>query len=92
VVSANHDGRTTLRRFVDKVRLLLDRGAEALLLVSGVEDPDLTNYIEDLSIPVVTTYSYLTDKIVPSIGLTIMRSSRSGTAPGGSLDPSESRD
>lgn len=52
----------------DKIKLLVDRGAEALLLVGGIEDPDLRAYIKDLNIPVVTTYSYLPDEIVPSIG------------------------
>jgi LacI family transcriptional regulator len=64
VLSTGFDNTT----ICDKVKLLVDRGAEALLLVGGVEDPELKKYIEDLSIPVVTTYSYLTDELVPSIG------------------------
>lgn len=52
----------------EKVKLLVDRGAEALLLVGAVEDPELRRYVSSLSIPIVTTYSYLPDEIVPSIG------------------------
>ena len=55
-------------RIFDKVKLLVDRGAEALLLVGSIEDSKLRDYLKELSIPVVTTYSFLNDEIVPSIG------------------------
>lgn len=52
----------------DKVKLLVDRGAEALLIVGAVEDPKLRKYLRETSIPVVTTYSHQSNGIVPSIG------------------------
>jgi LacI family transcriptional regulator len=64
-------------RIYDKVRLLVDRGAEALLLVGGIEDPDLRKYLKDVAIPVVTTYSYFPDEIVPSIGFDNYAATRS---------------
>jgi LacI family transcriptional regulator len=56
------------RRTYDKVRLLIDRGAEALLLVGAVEDPEVQAYLRTASIPTVTTYSALPDEMVPSVG------------------------
>ena len=64
VLSTGFDNTSIL----DKVKLLVDRGAEALLLVGGLEDAELRKYVKGLTIPVVTTYSYLPDEIVPSIG------------------------
>lgn len=64
VLSTGFDNTSIL----DKVKLLVDRGAEALLLVGGVEDEELRKYVKGLTIPIVTTYSYLPDEIVPSIG------------------------
>lgn len=52
----------------EKVKTLVDRGAEALLLVGAIEDPALVHYLKEPHIPVVTTYSYITDEIVPCIG------------------------
>ncbi len=51
-----------------KVKMLVDRGAEALLLVGAVEDPALVRFLKEPHIPVVTTYSYIPDEIVPCIG------------------------
>ncbi len=64
VLSTGFDNTSIL----DKVKLLVDRGAEALLLVGGLEDEELRRYVKGLTIPIVTTYSYLPDEIVPSIG------------------------
>lgn len=52
----------------EKVKLLVDRGAEAILLVGAIEDPELIKYLKAPHIPVVTTYSYLPNEIVPCIG------------------------
>jgi LacI family transcriptional regulator len=52
----------------DKVKMLVDRGAEALLLVGAVEDPALVRFLKSPHIPVVTTYSFIPDEIVPCIG------------------------
>jgi LacI family transcriptional regulator len=52
----------------DKVKLLVDRGAEALLIVGSVEDPKLRRYLKFTHIPVVSTYSFHAKEIVPSIG------------------------
>jgi LacI family transcriptional regulator len=56
------------RRTFDKVRLLVDRGVEALLLVGAVEDPLVQDFLRAASIPTVTTYSALPGEIVPSVG------------------------
>ena len=52
----------------DKIKLLVDRGAEALLIVGAVEDPALRRYLKTTRVPVLTTYSYLPEEVVPSIG------------------------
>lgn len=52
----------------DRVRLLFDRGAEALLLVGEVEDPRLRAWLLNNPIPVVTTYSAPPDKTFPAVG------------------------
>lgn len=52
----------------DKAKLLIDRGAEALLVVGAIEDKQFEKFIRSNAAPVVTTYSYLKDGIVPSIG------------------------
>ncbi|RUW27118.1 LacI family transcriptional regulator [Mesorhizobium sp. M4B.F.Ca.ET.215.01.1.1] len=52
----------------EKVKTLVDRGAEALLLVGAIEDPALVRYLKEPHIPVVTTYSYIPEEIVPCIG------------------------
>lgn len=56
------------RHVFDDVRQLVDRGAEALLLVGEVEDARLRAFIRQGNIPVVTTYSAPPDKTVPSVG------------------------
>ncbi len=56
------------RAIFDKVKLLVERGAEALVLVGAIEDPALRKYLKESAIPTVTTYSHLPDEIVPSIG------------------------
>jgi LacI family transcriptional regulator len=53
---------------LDAVKRIVERGAEALLLVGKVEDPKLKSYLADKQIPCVTTYSYNEDDVVPSIG------------------------
>lgn len=56
------------RNISESVRLLLDRGAEAVLLVGAVEDPKLEAIISDTQVPFVTTYAYPTNGIVPAVG------------------------
>jgi LacI family transcriptional regulator len=56
------------RKIFDKVKLLVERGAEALVLVGAIEDPELREYLKDSALPTVTTYSHLPNEIVPSIG------------------------
>lgn len=70
------DGFTTIvtttgfdnRTIHDKVRLLLDRGAEAILLVGAVEDPALRALLARTNVPFVTTYSVPPDPVVPAVG------------------------
>jgi LacI family transcriptional regulator len=64
VLSSGFDNRSTF----DKAKLLVDRGAQALLVVGGVEDVQLRPMIKSLAIPAVSTYSYLEDPLVPSVG------------------------
>ena len=52
----------------EPVRQLVDRGAEALLIVGRIEDKRLQAFLEDSRIPTVTTYSYQHDGAFPSIG------------------------
>ncbi|PUA19737.1 hypothetical protein C7W93_07895 [Glaciimonas sp. PCH181] len=52
----------------DQVRRLIDRGADALLLVGRVEDSRVRDLITEKKIPVITTYSYQNDDSIPSIG------------------------
>jgi LacI family transcriptional regulator len=52
----------------ERVRPLIDRGAEGLLLVGAIEDNDLREYLKDKRLPVVTSYSYQINDTVPSIG------------------------
>ncbi|QDC01693.1 LacI family transcriptional regulator [Mesorhizobium sp. 8] len=56
------------KNIFERVKMLVDRGAEALLLVGAIEDPALRQFLKDTHIPTITTYSYLPDEIVPSIG------------------------
>ncbi len=55
-------------RIFEKVKILYDRGAEALLLVGEVQDTALQQFLKKTSIPAVTTYSYLPNSLVPSVG------------------------
>jgi LacI family transcriptional regulator len=64
VVTTGFDNRNML----DTVKSIVERGAEALLLVGKMEDPRLRSYLEEKQIPCVTTYSYNDDEIVPAIG------------------------
>ncbi|QXI30917.1 LacI family DNA-binding transcriptional regulator [Pseudomonas vanderleydeniana] len=52
----------------DKVKLLVERGVEALLIVGDVTDDNLKRYLQDYRMPVVCTYSYLSDREFPFIG------------------------
>jgi LacI family transcriptional regulator len=56
------------RNMLEAVKRIVERGAEALLLVGKMEDPKLKAYLADKQIPCVTTYSYNDDDLVPSIG------------------------
>lgn len=53
---------------LERVRMLVERGAEALLIVGRIEDPRLREFLLEKRIPVVTTYSYLRDDEIPSVG------------------------
>jgi LacI family transcriptional regulator len=52
----------------DKAKLLIDRGAEALLVVGAIEDKAFEKFIRSSAVPVVSTYSFLKDGVVPCIG------------------------
>lgn len=52
----------------EPVRLLIDRGAEALLIVGRIEDDRARTFLRERRIPTVTTYSYQADDPIPSIG------------------------
>jgi len=52
----------------DRVRLLVERGAEALMIVGRVDNPELVSYLSKRQIPIVSTYSYNSDIPFPSIG------------------------
>ncbi|WP_288381734.1 LacI family DNA-binding transcriptional regulator [uncultured Acinetobacter sp.] len=52
----------------DKVTLLLERGAEALLIVGQILDKNLEKYLQKFNIPTICTYSYHHDSIFPFIG------------------------
>jgi len=52
----------------EPVRLLVDRGAEALLIVGRIEDDRARTFLAERRIPTVTTYSYQADDPIPSIG------------------------
>ncbi|MFJ3486844.1 LacI family DNA-binding transcriptional regulator [Pseudomonas sp. NPDC090202] len=60
----------------EKVRLLVERGAEALLIVGDIADPALTKYLTEYRMPVVCTYSYFDDKPFPFIGFDNYQSTR----------------
>jgi len=52
----------------EPVRLLVDRGAEALLIVGRIEDDRARAFLRERRIPTVTTYSHQADDPIPSIG------------------------
>lgn len=52
----------------ENVRQLVDRGAEALLLVGEIEDEKLAEFLENGTIPAVTTYSFPRNSMVPAVG------------------------
>ncbi len=64
VITTGFDNRNVF----DNVRQLVDRGAEALLLVGEVEDVKLKDFLSHSSLPVVTTYSAPPDDTVPAVG------------------------
>lgn len=64
VITTGFDNRDVF----ESVRQLVDRGAEALLLVGEVQDARLRDYLRQSQIPVVTTYSSPPDRSVPSVG------------------------
>ncbi|MGP9558521.1 LacI family DNA-binding transcriptional regulator [Psychrobacter sp. AOP7-A1-24] len=52
----------------DKVTLLLERSAEALLIVGEILDENLEKHLLKMNIPTVCTYSYKYDSVFPFIG------------------------
>lgn len=50
------------------VQLLLDRGAEAIMLVGAVEDPKVREIVAKSQVPFVTTYACPPDSVVPPVG------------------------
>ncbi|WP_172799808.1 substrate-binding domain-containing protein [Croceicoccus bisphenolivorans] len=64
------------RNIFDHIRAIVERGAEGLLMVGRVEDPRVREFIERSHLPVVTTYSYLEDESIPSIGFDNYQSAR----------------
>lgn len=64
VLSCGFDSRS----IYDKVRLLVERGAEGLLVVGEIADEELEAYLKEYNMPVICTYSYLEDRAFPFIG------------------------
>jgi LacI family transcriptional regulator len=56
------------RNIHDSVQTMLDRGAEAILLVGAVEDPRVKDIIAETNVPFVTTYTWPNDVSVPAVG------------------------
>ncbi|NEY90358.1 LacI family DNA-binding transcriptional regulator [Tabrizicola oligotrophica] len=56
------------RNIHDSVQLLLDRGAEAVLLVGAVEDAKVNEILAETQVPFVTTYSFPKGSAVPAVG------------------------
>lgn len=50
------------------MQLLLDRGAEAILLVGAIEDPKVAELVAQSSVPFVTTYTFPPDSVVTPVG------------------------
>ena len=57
-----------LKQEVDKVRLLIERGTEALVIIGDVHEPALYDLIDRASVPIVQTYVYKKDSIYPCVG------------------------
>jgi LacI family transcriptional regulator len=51
-----------------EARLLLERGAEALILVGDQHRPKLYDLLEQFDVPFVNTYTYSADSIYPTVG------------------------
>ena len=64
VVTTGFDNRNVF----EDVRQLVDRGAEALLLVGEVEDEKVKEFLQRTELPAVTTYSIPRDDTVPAVG------------------------
>jgi LacI family transcriptional regulator len=64
VVTTGFDNRSIF----DQVRLLVERGAEALLLVGAIEDENLRTFLKETNIPAVSTYSFHDDPLISSVG------------------------
>lgn len=60
----------------DRVRALIEQGAEALMVVGRIEDEALRKYIAKRRIPIVTTYTYLGEGDFPSVGFDNYASTR----------------
>jgi LacI family transcriptional regulator len=52
----------------EKMRLLVERGAEALMFVGQITDPPLVEYLVQRKIPVVSTYIFDPKGAFPSVG------------------------
>jgi LacI family transcriptional regulator len=52
----------------EPVRLLIERGAQAILFVGRIDAPALIDFLRRRNVPVVTTYSHVPDGAFPSIG------------------------
>ncbi len=52
----------------EKARLLVERGAEALMFVGQITDPLLITYLTRHQLPVVSTYTFEPEATFPSIG------------------------
>lgn len=64
VVSVGFDNS----RVYERIRLLVERGAEALIVVGAIEDADARRFLAEKRIPAVTTYSFQGEGELPSIG------------------------
>jgi LacI family transcriptional regulator len=52
----------------DSVKQLVERGAEALMVVGRIEDKQLLELIKEKALPVVCTYSIASPSALPSVG------------------------
>jgi LacI family transcriptional regulator len=67
------------RNIHESVRLLLDRGAEAVLLVGAIEDPKVIDILNETQAPFVTTYSFPPESVVPAVGFSNGRATEQAT-------------